>query len=144
MATSLALHTPLAPSPYAPAPVADTTALPFPTDISHPGVRRALQHLHARYAERVTLGELAAVARLSPFYFARLFRAQTGTTPGGYLRHLRIERAKMLLRDGVPISRVAFSTGFYDQSHFTRRFKEDVGVPPGRFARVTPAPAVSA
>ncbi len=137
MATSLALHTPLAQPTFAPAPVpADTNTmvlLPLPTDISHPGVRRALQHLHLRYAERVTLGELAAVARLSPFYFARLFRAQTGTTPGGYLRHLRIEHAKLLLRDGVPISRVAFSTGFYDQSHFTRTFKRLTGMTPTEY-----------
>ena len=139
MATSLALHTPTpAFTPLATESAATPASLPLPPNISHPGVRRALQHLHARYAERVTLGELAEVARLSPFYFARLFRAQTGTTPGGYLRHLRIEHAKLLLRGGVPISRVAFSTGFYDQSHFTRRFKEDVGVPPGRFARVSP------
>lgn len=104
--------------------------------VSHPGIRRALTHLHEHYTERTSLGELASIARLSPFYFARLFRAQTGMTPGGYLRHLRIERAKMLLKDGMPISRVAFTTGFYDQSHFTRRFKRDVGLPPGRFARV--------
>ena len=37
------------------------------------------------------VGELATIARLSPFYFARLFRSQTGMTPGGYLRHPRIE-----------------------------------------------------
>lgn len=112
--------------------------------VSHPGIRRALAHLHEHYTERTSLGELATIARLSPFYFARLFRSQTGMTPGGYLRHLRIERAKMLLKDGMPISRVAFTTGFYDQSHFTRRFKRDVGLPPGRFARDDEEEAVSA
>ena len=115
MATSLVLDEPV-------------PALPTPP-VSHPGIRRALGHLHEHYTERTSLGELAGIARL--------FRAQTGMTPGGYLRHLRIEHAKMLLRHGMPISRVAFTTGFYDQSHFTRRFKRDVGLPPGRFARVT-------
>ena len=117
--------------------VVDETVPLLPTPpVSHPGIRRALAHLHEHYTERTSLGELATIARLSPFYFARLFRSQTGMTPGGYLRHLRIEHAKMLLRHGMPISRVAFTTGFYDQSHFTRRFKRDVGLPPGRFARV--------
>jgi AraC-like DNA-binding protein len=52
-----------------------------------------------------------------------------------YLEHLRIARAKELLAIGVPLVDAARSTGFGDQSHFTRRFKQVVGLPPGRYAR---------
>ena len=52
-----------------------------------------------------------------------------------YLEMVRVERARALLRQGEPISRVAFDTGFSDQSHLTRRFKRVVGVPPGQYAR---------
>jgi AraC-like DNA-binding protein len=52
-----------------------------------------------------------------------------------YLELVRVNRAREMLRRGEPISRVAFDTGFSDQSHLTRRFKRVVGVPPGQYAK---------
>ena len=50
-----------------------------------------------------------------------------------------VERAKSLLRQGSPLANTAYSTGFVDQAHLTRRFKQLVGVTPGEFARGTAA-----
>ena len=81
---------------------------------------------------------MAAVARLSPYHFARQFKAATGLPPHQYVIARRVERAKQLLQGGdLSLADVAAHAGFSDQSQFSRHFKQVVGVTPGRFR--TPA-----
>jgi AraC family transcriptional regulator len=82
---------------------------------------------------------MAAVARLSPYHFARQFKAATGLPPRQYVIARRVERAKQLLQGGVDssLAEVAARAGFADQSHFCHHFRRRVGVTPGRFR--TPA-----
>src|SRR6266568_1665372 len=102
------------------------------------GPRRAVQaaraYLEDNHAANVSLLELQQVAALSPFHLARLFQQEVGMSPHAYLIQVRIANAKRLLLRGVPVSRVASETGFFDLSHFTRHFKRLVGVAPGRYA----------
>jgi AraC-like DNA-binding protein len=93
------------------------------------------RYLDAHFAERVRLADLAAIAHVGRFHLIRAFRAAYGIPPYAYLELARVTRARAMLRDGVRVSDVAFSTGFSDQSHLTRRFKRVFGVPPGRYAR---------
>ncbi len=101
----------------------------------NPRISRVREYLHAHFAAPVTIADLSAVAQLSGFHLIRLFRSRVGLPPYMYLEHLRVARAKELLADGVGLADTAAQTGFGDQSHFTRRFKQVVGVPPGRYAR---------
>jgi AraC family transcriptional regulator len=89
------------------------------------------EHLHAS----PTLERMAAIARLSPTYFASEFKRATGLPPHQYVITRRVERGKELLQgDGdVSLTDVAARTGFSDQSHFSHHFKRLVGVTPGRF-----------
>jgi AraC family transcriptional regulator len=82
-----------------------------------------------------TLGQLATVARLSPYHFARQFKAATGLPPHQYVIARRIERAKQLLQAarGLSLAEVAAHAGFSDQSQFSQHFKRIVGVTPGQF-----------
>ena len=82
-----------------------------------------------------TLAQMAAIARLSVYHFARQFRAATGLPPHQYVIARRVERAKQLLRAGTGLSlaEVAACAGFSDQSQFTHQFKRLVGVTPGQF-----------
>jgi AraC family transcriptional regulator len=82
-----------------------------------------------------TLEQMAAVAHLSPYHFARQFKAATGLPPYQYVIARRVERAQHLLRgDGeLGLAEVAFRAGFSDQSHFSSHFKRIIGVTPGRF-----------
>jgi AraC-like DNA-binding protein len=98
-------------------------------------LRRVRDHLEENYAHPVTLSQLALLAGISPFHLIRQFRARYGLPPYMYLELVRVNRAREMLRAGEPISRVAYATGFSDQSHLTRRFKRVVGVPPGQYAR---------
>lgn len=98
-------------------------------------MREARAYIAAHYDTALSLTELARLSGLSPFYFARVFRAEVGLPPHAYLESVRIGAAQGLLARGVPLAAVAQATGFADQSHFTRRFRRTIGVPPGRYAR---------
>lgn len=92
-------------------------------------------YLEEHYAKPISLMELSALSGVSPFHLSRRFRARYGLPPYMSLELVRVNRAREMLRRGEPISRVAFDTGFSDQSHLTRRFKRVVGVPPGQYAK---------
>ncbi|MCE9578058.1 MAG: helix-turn-helix transcriptional regulator [Deltaproteobacteria bacterium] len=98
-------------------------------------VARARALLDERLTEIVTLGALAAHARLDKFHLSRAFRDQIGLPPHAYVTHRRVARAQALLVRGVPQAEVAAAVGFYDQSQLHRHFKRILGVPPGAFAR---------
>lgn len=82
-----------------------------------------------------TLEQMAAVAHLSPYHFARQFKAATGLPPHEYVITRRVERGKQLLQGGADISlaEVAAQAGFSDQSQFSRHFKRLLGITPGQF-----------
>jgi AraC family transcriptional regulator len=96
-----------------------------------------LEYLHEHLDASLSLDDLAGVAHVSPYHFARLFKNSTGLPPHQYVIAQRVERAKELLRDRdlLPLVDVAVETGFSSQSHFTRHFKRLVGVTPQRFQK---------
>lgn len=104
-----------------------------PSDHSRP-VRRAKEFLREQLAESVSLDELAAHAGLDKFHLCRAFRAQVGIPPHAYLTHLRVQRAKSLLAEGVRATDLAPRVGLYDQSQLTRHFRRIVGTTPGRYS----------
>ncbi len=88
-------------------------------------LRRVEEFINENLEEDLSLAEIAEVADLSQFHFARAFRKSTGLTPQNYLMHQRIERAKVLLaKDDLPIVEVSLRTGFKNQSHFTTLFRK--------------------
>jgi AraC-like DNA-binding protein len=111
--------------------------LPFPKRrVAEPGgVRKARELLLARYAEDLSVGEIANAAQTSRFHLMRAFRDHVGVPLHAYQLQLRIEQAKTLLVGGRPIVDVALELGFADQSHFTKRFRSLVGLPPGAYRR---------
>ena len=79
---------------------------------------------------------MAAVAHLSPYHFARQFKAATGLPPHQYVIARRVERAQQLLRQGdLSLAVVAACAGFSDQSQLAQNFKRVVGVTPGQFRK---------
>jgi transcriptional regulator GlxA family with amidase domain len=96
-------------------------------------IRVICEYLQDHFSESVRLDNLASRVGMSPFHFLRVFCKTIGLTPHAYLTHLRIEHAKRLLRQRVPLAMIAAETGFVDQSHFNRQFKRIIGVPPGQY-----------
>jgi AraC family transcriptional regulator len=102
-------------------------------------LRAVVEYVEGHLDAGPTLEQMAAVARLSAYHFARQFKAATGLPPYQYVIMRRVERAKQLLQGAgdLSLAEVAADAGFSDQSQFTHHFKRIVGVTPGQFR--TPA-----
>jgi AraC family transcriptional regulator len=98
-------------------------------------LRAVVEYVEEHLDTGPTLEQMAAVARLNPYYLARQFKRATGLPPHQYLIMRRIERAKQLLQTGgdVSLAEVAAHAGFSDQSQFCQHFKRLTGVTPGQF-----------
>jgi AraC family transcriptional regulator len=100
-----------------------------------PKLRAALEYIEEHLDTELALDDLASVAHLSSYHFARRFKTSTGLPPHQYVIARRVERAKQLLKgpDDLTLAQVAGRVGFWDQGHFTRHFKRLVGVTPKQF-----------
>ena len=102
----------------------------FHSKIDH-RIARALALIESDISKDHSLAELAATSSLSISQFKVLFVKQVGMAAGKYILKLRMEQARVLLIDSdMPISIIANSVGYKDQSAFCRRFRAYYGVPP--------------
>jgi len=106
-------------------------------ETKHTGViSKAMAYIKANYAQKITLQDMADQVFLSPTYFSKLFKDETGQTPGSFLTTLRLEAGKRLLRDhSLPIVDIPEMVGFDNQSYFTRVFKKAEGQTPSQYRR---------
>src|SRR6267142_1990143 len=103
----------------------------FSGGLSAQRLRQVVAFVMENYSNDIPLSQLASVAGMSSFHFAREFKRTTGTTPHQYLITFRIERAKALLAEGeMPLTEVGLQSGFSHQSHFTRLFRRITGTTP--------------
>jgi AraC family transcriptional regulator len=102
-------------------------------------LRAVIEYIEENLDASPSLEQMSAVARLSPYHFARQFRAAAGLPPHQYVIARRIEWAKQLLHSEryLSLADVAAHTGFSDQSQFSHHFKRIVGITPRQFR--TPA-----
>lgn len=95
---------------------------------------RAKDRVDAASHEDWPVGRLAEVSGVSEAHFSRCFKAAFGLPPHRYLLTRRIERAAALLRDGdLPITDIAFATGWSSLGTFGRTFRDITGESPSEF-----------
>ena len=101
-------------------------------------VGRACERLESDLSGKLSLQQIAAEFGLSVSHFSRAFRISIGQPPHQWLLRQRVREAKQLMtvRD-LPLSEIAISAGFANQSHFTRVFSAMVGVSPAAWRRET-------
>ena len=101
-------------------------------------LRQVLSYIEDNLSEDLSLRDIAAVAGLSVSHFKSLFRESLGVPAHQYLIRRRVERAKTLLReDKLPISQIAFETGFAHQSHLARHMRRVLGIAPKAFREMS-------
>jgi AraC-like DNA-binding protein len=101
----------------------------------HVSIRRARAYMRERLSSVGGLEELAKTVGVGKFQLIKLFRRQCGLPPRKYLMYMRVARAKSLLSQGLLCTDVAQETGFYDQSHLNRWFRNVYGLSPGAYLR---------
>ena len=99
-------------------------------------MRTVSRYIAEHYHEPLRLNTLVALAGMSLSNFKRAFADTFNMSPGRYITTIRLNAARKLLEDSDQLlSEIAAATGFFDQSHFTRAFKQERGITPGEYRR---------
>jgi RpiB/LacA/LacB family sugar-phosphate isomerase len=105
-------------------------------------LQRVFSHIREHIGQELSVTELAHVAGMSQYYFSKLFKMSTGTTPHQYVMRQRVERAQEYLREtGVTLADIALKVGFETQSHFTSVFRRLAGITPKHYREMYRATA---
>jgi AraC family transcriptional regulator len=113
-----------------------TPAAPPSHKLDHARLRRVLDYISTHLADEITIAELARVACLSTFHFARMFTLAIGTSPQRYVSRKRLEKAMAEIAAGrLPLANIALNARFSSQASFTRAFRRATGVTPGEYRR---------
>lgn len=104
--------------------------------------RRCLDLMRERLSEDISLDELAAEARLSPFHFARMFKQSLGVPPRVYLTRLRMEKVCELLEmTDLSVTQIALETGYSSNQVLARVFLKYRRMSPTDYRRAVRDPA---
>ncbi|MBT2766146.1 AraC family transcriptional regulator [Stenotrophomonas sp. ISL-67] len=99
-------------------------------------IAKALQRIHATYAQPLDVARLAQAAGMSPASFHSHFKAVTCTSPMQYLKSTRLHQARLLMvREGMTAAAACHAVGFESSSQFSREFKRLFGLTPAKEAR---------
>jgi len=99
-----------------------------------PALRKAERYIWDNYTRKLSLKEIADASGLSAPYFSTVFKEEMGENLSNYLNRLRVEKAAaMLVTTDMPISGIAIACGFEDQSWFSKIFKNNTGLTPGKY-----------
>ncbi|HEY8023515.1 MAG TPA: AraC family transcriptional regulator [Burkholderiaceae bacterium] len=104
--------------------------------------RRLAEFIDGSLDKAITVGQLAELACMSEYHFARMFRLSFGMSPHGWVALRRVDRARDLLRNSTSsLQQIALSCGYADTSHFAHRFRAATGCTPARYRQATGKPA---
>ncbi|EFE94790.1 helix-turn-helix domain-containing protein [Serratia odorifera] len=99
-------------------------------------LKRVTDFIASHLEQPLLLIDLAALAGLSEFHFARMFKHDTGLAPHQYVMRARLQQAEKLLRHSpLPLTQIALECGFSSASHFSNRFKQAYGHTPQSLRR---------
>ena len=93
-------------------------------------IRQSKSFIEKYYNHSINLDAIASAAHFSKFHFVRTFKNIYGVTPYQFLRDLRIQNAKKLLRKSNTISSVCYDVGYESLSTFSGLFKKATGLSP--------------
>lgn len=97
-------------------------------------IQKAINYIREHCQEEISLTSVADYVRLNPNYFSRFFKEETGCSFVDYLKKLRIEKAKELLRtSNLKIYEICEALGYQSVQYFSTLFKNMVGVTPQEY-----------
>ncbi len=97
-------------------------------------IANAKAFIEENYSRDISLDDVSRSVDISPYYFSKLFKEETGENFIEYLTNLRIEKAKLLLQNKeISIKSICMETGYSDPNYFSRIFKKQVGITPTEY-----------
>lgn len=100
-------------------------------------LKNILEYIAVHYHEEISLEACAAVAGFNPTYLSRYFKQHMEITYQEYIKRLRIDRAKLLLKTELsPVTEIAYQSGFQDIKTFNKLFKRECGMSPSDYRKV--------
>jgi len=100
-----------------------------------------IDHIAQRTEEEISVADLAGRVHMGPDHFTRLFRAKMGLTPLLYLQRAKVEKAKMLLQQGLSCKQTSTELGYRSPAHFSHAFKRLTNTTPSQWVRTIREPA---
>ena len=101
-------------------------------------VDRAKEFINNHFAEDIKVENMANAVNMSPTYFSKQFKAVTTFSPYEYLQSIRLAKAKeLLLKTDLPVLEIAYRTGFNSDANFIYFFKNETGISPLKFRKMT-------
>lgn len=98
-------------------------------------IELAKEFIAGKFADDISLMDIASYCHVSPFHFSRIFKTFTSYSPHQFLLTIRLKNAELLLRNtSMPVADVAFSSGFNSIQYFTTAFRQKYLCPPGKFS----------
>lgn len=118
------------------ADVIDSTQRNNPSEKKDEIVSKTISFISNHFTDDITLRQLADMVNLSPYYFNRLFRKNTGYTPYEYVINTRLSHSRYLLKTtGLTVKEICFASGFSSESRFCILFKEKMGMSPSEYRK---------
>ena len=97
-------------------------------------IEKAKSYIRDNYKKDISLDEVSREVDISPYYFSKLFKQETGGNFIEYLTEVRLRNARELLKDsGLSIKEICAESGYSDPNYFSRIFKKYEGVTPSEF-----------
>ena len=97
-------------------------------------MRQAQEYIQENYKKDLSLDALSKELDISPYYFSKLFKEETGSNFVEYLTNLRMSRAKELLKDEkLSMKEICMEVGYSDPNYFSRIFKKNFGMTPTEY-----------
>jgi len=97
-------------------------------------IMNAKSLLENQFVEKVSLEDIARQLNISYVWFRSYFKKHTGFSPYDYLLNIRINHARLLLKNsGISVKEISRSSGFESQQQFSKTFKKKTGITPIQF-----------
>ncbi len=100
-------------------------------------IQKVVAYINANYMNKISLNDIAKEGFLSSSYLSKLFKSEMKINLSTYINNVRVEKSKLLLLDEtLSIMDVATMVGFEEQSYFSKVFRNNTGVSPGKFRQL--------
>lgn len=98
--------------------------------------RSMITFIQENYADKISLEDIASSGNVGKTLCAKLFKKYASKTPGEYLIHYRIQRSMdLLVNTDLSTTEISYATGFSSASHYTKTFREQIGITPAKYRK---------